>query len=176
MQASRTSYGVIFVKAAPRGPIQFFRAPASSEAADPFCTTASKPWFSPGHRHLEPSSPSQGADSSRGASLSSRMRAPWPSGLKLAPCGTKDDALGQHAIAYEVPQGDEQLACQCGDHLLTRTAGRAETASFPAAPEHCRSGRVPSPGSCFHSRRASPGGPHSGPRRAGRASSATRSP
>src|SRR5262245_55236390 len=23
---------------------------------DPFCTTASKPWFSPGHHHLEPSS------------------------------------------------------------------------------------------------------------------------
>jgi hypothetical protein len=38
-------------------------------------------------------------------------------------CRTKDDALGQHAIAYEVPQGNEQLARQGDDHLLARGAG-----------------------------------------------------
>src|SRR5262249_37413202 len=38
-------------------------------------------------------------------------------------CRTKDDALGQHAIAYEVPQGDQQLARQGHDHLLARGAG-----------------------------------------------------
>src|SRR5262245_31751031 len=41
----------------------------------------------------------------------------------LSMCGTKSDALGHHAIADEVPQGDQELAGQGDDHLLARTTG-----------------------------------------------------
>src|SRR5262245_27232379 len=37
--------------------------------------------------------------------------------------GTQRDALGHHAIADEVPQGDQELAGQSDDHLLARTTG-----------------------------------------------------
>ena len=46
--------------------------------------------------------PSQGADSAETVRCS--LARPLPS-----VCRTKDDALGQHAIAHEVPQGDQQL-------------------------------------------------------------------
>src|SRR6516162_5853063 len=38
-------------------------------------------------------------------------------------CRTENDALGHHAIADEVPQGDEQLTRQGDDHLLARATG-----------------------------------------------------
>jgi phage-related protein len=38
-------------------------------------------------------------------------------------CGTEGDALGHHAIADEVPQGDQEFACQSDDHLLARATG-----------------------------------------------------
>src|SRR6516225_8603063 len=60
--------------------------------------------------------PSQGADSAETVRCS--LARPLPS-----VCRTKDDALGQHAIAHEVPQGDQQLARQGHDHLLARGAG-----------------------------------------------------
>src|SRR6516162_8052047 len=60
--------------------------------------------------------PSQGADSAETVRCS--LARPLSS-----VCRTKDDALGQHAIAQEVPQGDQQLARQGHDHLLARGAG-----------------------------------------------------
>src|SRR5215831_11579269 len=38
-------------------------------------------------------------------------------------CRMQDHAVGHSAIADEVPQGDEELARQCDDHLFAR-AGR----------------------------------------------------
>src|SRR5215510_13146972 len=74
---------------------------------------------SAGHRHLEPSSatPSQACAGQGGRN----RQVLWTNSL-LSVCGTQDYALGHHAIAPEVPQGDEQLACQGDDHLLARAA------------------------------------------------------
>ena len=91
-------------------------------------------------------------------------------------CRTKDDALGQHSIAYEVPRGDQQLACQGHDHLLARgTAFLVRTSNHLAKalsfcnlrkrhaswiiPRRTRAwpiGRALSPGSYCHFRRATP--------------------
>ena len=46
-------------------------------------------------------------------------------------CGAKDDALGHHAIPHQVPQGDEQLARQSDDHLLSRAAAVLGARSKP---------------------------------------------
>ena len=99
--------------------MQGYASAASSEAADPFFSSALKPWEVPGHRHLEPSSatPSQACAGQGGRN----RQVLWTNSL-LSVCGTQDYALGHHAIAHEVPQGDEQLACQGDDHLLARAA------------------------------------------------------
>src|SRR5262245_13360795 len=46
-------------------------------------------------------------------------------------CGTEDDALGHHAIAREVPQGDQKLARQGHDHGFARTAGVLRAGPIP---------------------------------------------
>src|SRR5262249_25944519 len=46
-------------------------------------------------------------------------------------CGTEDDALGHHAIADKVPQGDEQLASQGDDHLLAQARSVLGASSKP---------------------------------------------
>src|SRR5262245_31752136 len=85
-----------------------------------------KPWFSPGHRHLEPSSatPSQGAEKAETVRFS--LSKPLPS-----VCGTENDALGHHAIVHEAPQGDEELARQGDDQLLARATSVLGARSKP---------------------------------------------
>ena len=48
-------------------------------------------------------------------------------------CGTQGDALGHHAIADEVPQGDQELARQGHDHLLARAPGVLGASSVPSS-------------------------------------------
>ena len=55
----------------------------------------------------------------------------YASAILPSVCGTEGDTLGYHAIAHEVPQGDQELARQSDDHLLARAAGVLSAGSIP---------------------------------------------
>jgi hypothetical protein len=157
----------------------------SSEAADPFSETALEAistFGTPPPRTVNRRPPQVRA----GPKLSCASYLP-------SVCGTEGDALGHHAIADEVPQGDQELARQSNDHLLAQRGAfsvRArnqlaqgalllEIEETPRELDHAfahsniaRSGKHSRGVSC-RSRRASL---HSEPRRAGRASCVTAPP
>src|SRR5262249_40501155 len=107
--------------------MQGYASAANSEAADPFFSSALKPWGVPGPRHLEPSS----ATRRRRAGQGGGNRQVFLDRVLPSVRRTEGDALGHDAILDEVPQGDQQLARQGHDHLLARAAGILGASSEP---------------------------------------------
>ena len=148
--------------------MQYAHRQRSSEAADPFSEAALEAIGTCGTPPPRTVNRRPAASLRTGPKLSCVLQRYLPS-----VCGTEGDALGHHAIADEVPQGDQELAGQGDDHFLREPRAFSVRASnhlaralsfwywrkrqanwiIPAAPEHCRIGQALSPGVSFRSRR-----------------------
>jgi hypothetical protein len=116
----------------------------SSEAADPFSETALEAistFGTPPPRTVNRRPPQVRA----GPKLSCASYLP-------SVCGTEGDALGHHAIADEVPQGDQELARQSNDHLLAQAGCILGARAKPVSPRRSpfgNRGNATRAGSCL---------------------------